>query len=486
MLTYSRLISKTLNSSKNTLLKNPNLFLKNSIPTRIMKKVAPKFNFCDITSTATSTNTTDTSITTTSSTSMTPTASSSNTPSPSTTTDEIDISSEPNFLEMVKLYFDEAADFIDIPHYYVDIIKNAKSTVRFNFPLIRDDGSIDVITGFRSQHSVHYLPTKGGIRYSTHVDLNETEALAALMSLKLSVHNVPYGGAKGGVKIDPSTYSNRELMRITRRYTLELAKKNFISAGIDVPGPDLGTNEAIMNCMKDTYVTLYGEKDVNAVGCVTGKSVSQGGIDGRTESTGLGVFYGLREVCNNSYLAEKYGYQIGVEGKSFIIQGFGNVGFYASKFLLQSGAKLVGVVEWNSSVYDENGIDPEDLMQYKNKNKTLSGYKRVAENEESSTESYSKNQDFMEVMYRKCDIMIPSAVERSIHMGNAGKINAKIIGEAANGPTTFMGNKILQERGILIVPDLVLNAGGVTVSYFEWLKNLEHKELGLLIRRYVV
>jgi glutamate dehydrogenase (NAD(P)+) len=296
------------------------------------------------------------------------------------------------------------------------------------------------------------------------------------MTLKLSVHNVPYGGAKGGVKIDPKKYSEKELMRATRRYTLELAKKNFIGAGIDVPGPDLGTNEAIMNCMKDTYATLYGEKDVNAVGCVTGKSVAQGGIDGRTESTGLGVFYGLREACVNPYLAEKHGYSLGIADKKVIVQGFGNVGFYLSRFLTQAGAKLIGVVEWNSSVYNADGLDPEDLIQYKNQHKTLAGYK-------GCTESYSDKQEFLQVMFRECDILIPAAVERSIHMGNAEQVKCKILGEAANGPTTVSGNHILEQKNVLIIPDLVLNAGGVTVSYFEWLKNLEHKQLGLLIRR---
>jgi glutamate dehydrogenase (NAD(P)+) len=295
------------------------------------------------------------------------------------------------------------------------------------------------------------------------------------MTLKLSVHNIPYGGAKGGVKIDPKKYSERELLRVTRRYTLELAKKNFIGAGIDVPGPDLGTNEQIMNCMKDTYTTLYGEKDVNSVGCVTGKSVSQGGIEGRTESTGLGVFYGIREVCNNKEMAEKYGYEIGIENKTFIVQGIGNVGYYASKFLIDSGAKLTGVVEFNSSVYNEEGIDLEDLISYRNKHKTLAGY--------SNGKSFSAKDDFISVMYNKCDILIPAAVERTIHIGNSEKLQCKILGEAANGPTTVGGNDILEKRNILVIPDLVLNAGGVTVSYFEWLKNLEHKQLGLLIRR---
>jgi glutamate dehydrogenase (NAD(P)+) len=385
------------------------------------------------------------------------------------------LKNEPEFLEMVKMYFDEAAGVLDIPKYYVDVIKHAKVVVRFNFPLVRDDGNIEVIQAFRAQHSLHYLPTKGGTRYSDHVDMTETEALSALMTLKLSVHNIPYGGAKGGVKVDPTKYSGNELLRITRRYTLELAKKNFIGAGIDVPGPDLGTGEWTMNCMKDTYVTLYGEKDVNAVGCVTGKSVAQGGIDGRTESTGLGVYYGLREVCNNVQLAEQYNYSPGIHDKTFIIQGLGNVGYYASKFMTNNGAKLIGVIEHNSAVYNPDGIDVDELLGYKNKHKTLAGY--------SKAQSYNKNDDFMSIMHQPCDILIPAAVERSVHMGNADKLQCKILGEAANGPTTVAANHILEEKKILVIPDLVLNAGGVTVSYFEWLKNLEHKQLGLLIRR---
>ena len=297
------------------------------------------------------------------------------------------------------------------------------------------------------------------------------------MTLKLSVHNVPYGGAKGGIKIDPRKYSENELLRVTRRYTLELAKKNFIGAGIDVPGPDLGTGESIMNCMKDTYVTLYGEKDVNAVGCVTGKSVAQGGIDGRIESTGLGVYYGLREAVNNPYLADKFAFTLGIKDKTFIVQGFGNVGYWASHFMTNNGAKLVGVVEWNSAVYNPDGLDPDQILSYKNKNKTLSGYPLGT--------SFDENSEFMSIMHEPCDILIPAAVERSVHRNNADKLKCKILAEAANGPTTVSADHILEGSKILVIPDLILNAGGVTVSYFEWLKNLEHKQLGLLIRRYI-
>lgn len=391
--------------------------------------------------------------------------------------DETEIEAEPKFLEMVQLYFDQASRYVDIPKSYLNLIKSTKAAIKLTFPLVKDDGTIKSIEGYRAQHSMHYLPTKGGTRYADHIDLQETEALAALMTLKLSVHNIPYGGAKGGVKIDPSKFSQAEIQRITRRYTLELSKKNFIGAGIDVPGPDLGTGESVMNCMKDTYVTLVGENDVSSVACVTGKSVSQGGVDGRTESTGLGVFFGIREVLNNPVLAEKYDYSLGVTDKSFIVQGFGNVGFWASKFLVKSGAKLVGVVEWNSSIYNPDGLNPDDVIAFKNKNKTLAGFP-------GATEDYCSTEDFNQILCKECDVLIPAAVERVINMYNSDKIQCKILAEAANGPTTVAGNEILEKRNILVIPDLVLNAGGVTVSYFEWLKNLEHKQLGLLIRRY--
>jgi glutamate dehydrogenase (NAD(P)+) len=385
---------------------------------------------------------------------------------------------EPEFLEMVELFFDKAcAKLTEIPKCYLDVVKKTKSVVCFNFPLVRDNGSIESIQGYRAQHSTHVLPCKGGIRYSPHVDMDETQALATLMTLKCAVHNIPYGGGKGGVKIDINNYSQRELLRITRRYTIELAKKNFIGPGIDVLAPDMGTSQWTMNCMKDTYVNLYGEKDINAVGCVTGKSVSQGGIEGRVEGTGLGVFYGIREACSNEELAKKYGFTTGLSDKTYIVQGLGNVGYWTAKFLNQKGAKLIGVIEYNSAVYNEKGLDLDELNEYKLKNKTLHGFK-------GAKESFDETMNPMAIMERKCDILIPAAIERSLNLNNAGRLNCKIVAEAANGPTTVGAEEILEKKNILIIPDLILNAGGVTVSYFEWLKNLEHKQLGLLIRRY--
>ena len=388
------------------------------------------------------------------------------------------LENEPDFLNMVKNFFNKACNTLpDIPKHYMEVVRHCKSVVTFNFPLVRDDGSIESITAYRAHHSSHQFPVKGGTRYSDHINADETQALATLMTFKLSVHNIPFGGAKGGVKINPLNYSDRELLRITRRYTLELAKKNFIGPGSDVPGPDMGTNQSTMNCMKDTYVNLYGEKNINAVGCVTGKSVSQGGIEGRVESTGLGVFYGIREICNHEQLCKRHGLTMGLDNKTFIVQGFGNVGYWSSIFLTEEGAKLIGVVEYNSAIYNPNGINPEELNAYKQKNKTVHGFP-------GAKESLNQDQNPSSFMEKECDILIPAAVERSVNMSNAPRLKCKIVAEAANGPTTLAGEEILEAKNILIIPDLVLNAGGVTVSYFEWLKNLEHKQLGLLIRRF--
>jgi glutamate dehydrogenase (NAD(P)+) len=381
-----------------------------------------------------------------------------------------------SFLANTQKYFNEACKHIQGKDDLLNFIKAPKVSVEFNFPLVRDNGKIEVIKAFRVQHSQHYLPCKGGTRYSDHVDLEETKALATLMTFKLSVHGVPFGGSKGGMKIDPKKYSINELARATRRYTIEMAKKNMIGSGIDVPGPDLGTDSQTMNWMKDTITTYYGEKDLFSAGCVTGKSLEHGGIDGRTESTGLGVFYGIREAFENEKICEKLNVHTGLKDKTFIVQGLGNVGFWAAKFLTKSGAKLVGVIEHNSAVYNKDGINLKELNDYKLANKTLKGF--------TGATSFNQDENPMKVMEMSCDILIPAAVEKSIHKDNARKIQCKLVAEAANGPTTFDADKIMNERGILVLPDLVLNAGGVTVSYFEWLKNIDHKEMGLLYRRW--
>jgi glutamate dehydrogenase (NAD(P)+) len=232
-----------------------------------------------------------------------------------------------------------------------------------------------------------------------------------------------------------------------------------------------------MNTMKDTYETLFGgNNDMNSSGCVTGKSVELGGIEGRAESTGIGVFYGLKEVLNNKSLCKQYNIEPGMMGKTVVIQGFGNVGYWAAKFLVTEGVKITGIVEYNSSIFNEDGFDIDDLKAYHIQHKTLDGYPHAVE-------CYTDPEEIKTVMHKKCDVLIPAALEREINLNNVKLLQCKILAEAANGPTTIGANKILEERNIMVIPDLVLNASGVTCSYFEWLKNLEHKQLGLLIKR---
>lgn len=307
------------------------------------------------------------------------------------------------------------------------------------------------------------------------VDLAEVEALASLMTFKLAVHDIPFGGAKGGIRIDPRQYSERELERATRRYTVELAKKGFIGASVDVPGPDMGTNQQTMTWMKDTYMTLFGEKDINAEACTTGKYVSQGGIDGRVESTGLGVYYGLRELMNDRQFMDKLGMTAGIQGKTFSVMGFGNVGEWASKFLCKDGGLLEVVIEWDCAMYKKGGFNVDELIKWKNENKSFKNFPHA---DEIITENPSS------FVTKKVDVLIPAAVEKAIHKGNADKIQCKILAEAANGPTTVAAEDILRKKGTMIIPDMILNGGGVTVSYFEWLKNLQHVNPGRLTKRW--
>jgi glutamate dehydrogenase (NAD(P)+) len=306
------------------------------------------------------------------------------------------------------------------------------------------------------------------------MDVNQDEvmALAALMTYKCALVNVPFGGAKGGIRINPKNYSVYELEKITRRYTSELVKKNFIGAGIDVPAPDYGTGAREMSWIADTYASLH-PGDVNALGCVTGKPVSQGGVRGRTEATGLGVFYGIRELCNVKEDMDKLGLTTGIEGKRVIVQGLGNVGYHAAKFFSEAGAKIVGIAEFEGGVYNENGIDLYKLVEHRKSTGSILGF---AGNQDVTNSA--------EVLEMSCDILIPAALENVINAGNAARVQAKIIGEGANGPLTPEADEILNAKGVVIVPDMYLNAGGVTVSYFEWLKNLSHVRFGRMDKRF--
>jgi len=379
--------------------------------------------------------------------------------------------SEYKFYEQVNKAFDKAAKYTRFDKGLLDQMKSCNDVLHIAFPLERDNGEIEVIHGWRVQHSHHKLPTKGGIRYSITVNEDETMALASLMTYKCAVVDVPFGGAKGGICINKADYSDDELQRITRRYTFQLYKKNFIGPGIDVPAPDYGTGAREMGWILDTFRQISDH--IDAEGCVTGKPVGQGGIRGRTEATGRGVFFGIAEACKDKEDMKKLGLETGIEGKTFVIQGLGNVGYYAAKYLSEAGAIMVGVAEIDGSIYSEKGIDLEKLMEYKKESGGIVGFEGTKTLEDSHA-----------VLESECDILVPAALENQLNANNAHKIKAKIIGEGANGPTTSEAHEIIKNRGALIIPDNYLNAGGVTVSYFEWLKNIQHVRFGRMGKRF--
>jgi len=306
-----------------------------------------------------------------------------------------------------------------------------------------------------------------------NVNEDEVMALAALMTYKCAIVNVPFGGAKGGVKISARDYSEAELERITRRFTFELFKKNFIGPAIDVPAPDFATGPREMAWIADTYATL-APQDINALGCVTAKPVSEGGIEGRVEATGRGLFYGVREVCSIGEDMRALGLAAGIEGKRVVVQGLGNVGYHAAKFLQEDGgATIVGAVEYEGAISQPSGIDVEALMAHRRETGSILGFPGALDLEHRDLG-----------LELDCDILVPAALENAITLDNAPRIKAKIVAEAANGPTTSEASDLLFERGIMVLPDAYINAGGVTVSYFEWLKNLEHVRFGRMEKRF--
>ncbi len=377
-----------------------------------------------------------------------------------------------SFFESVNRNFDRASVHTSIPKGLLEQIKVCNAVYEMTFP-VKIGNTYQVIEAFRVQHSHHRLPTKGGIRFSHLVNRDEVMALAALMSYKCALVDVPFGGAKGGVKISPRKYTEEQLEKITRRYTTELIRKNFIGPGLDVPAPDYGTGSREMAWILDTYQT-FNHGEIDAAACVTGKPESQNGIKGRTEATGRGVYYGIRQFLSYADDAKALGLEPGIGGKTMVIQGLGNVGSYSGMISQSEGdVKVIGVSEMEGTIYSEKGINIEKLVKYRKDKGSILGF--------PGTKTLPDREDWVAI---ECDILVPAALENQIHTGNAKKVKAKIIAEAANGPVTSEAADILAKKGIVILPDMYLNAGGVTVSYFEWLKNLSHMRFGRMEKRF--
>ncbi len=379
---------------------------------------------------------------------------------------------EMTFRDSVDLMFKRAAALMDLGPGLQEKIRvcNSTYTVRFG---VRLRGEIKTFTGYRSVHSEHMEPVKGGIRYALSVNQDEVEALAALMTYKCALVETPFGGSKGGLCIDPRAWDEHEMEQITRRFAYELIKRDLISPSQNVPAPDMGTGEREMAWIADQYKRM-NTRDINGNACVTGKPISQGGIQGRTEATGRGVQFALREFFRHPEDKAKASLTGGLEGKRLVVQGLGNVGYHAAKFLSEDdGAKIVAVIERDGALTDDRGLDIEDIRTYMTKSGgLLAGYPRA-----------TFSVDGAAALELPCDILIPAAMEGVIHLGNAARIQAPLIIEAANGPITFGADEILRAKGVVIIPDMYANAGGVTVSYFEWVKNLSHIRFGRMQRR---
>jgi glutamate dehydrogenase (NAD(P)+) len=381
---------------------------------------------------------------------------------------------ETNFFGDVNQFFDKAAAFTKHDKGILEQIKACNSVYHFKFPVRRDNGSIEVISAWRVEHSHHKTPTKGGIRYSDMVNEDEVKALAALMTYKCAIVNVPFGGAKGGVKIEPRNYSVRELENITRRFTTELIKKNFIGPGVDVPAPDYGSGEREMAWIYDTYQTFHNN-NLDAAACITGKPIALHGINGRREATGRGVYFATRECVSIAEDMKPLGLTAGLDGKKVIVQGLGNVGYYSAKFLQEGGATIVGICEYEGAIYNADGLDVEEVFEHRKNTKSLLGFGK------KGTKDFKNSKEGLE---QPCDILVPAALENQITKENVGRIKAKIIAEGANGPTTPEAAELFVKNGGIIIPDMYCNSGGVTVSYFEWLKNLSHVAFGRMGKRY--
>ncbi|WP_298915159.1 Glu/Leu/Phe/Val dehydrogenase dimerization domain-containing protein [uncultured Algimonas sp.] len=380
-------------------------------------------------------------------------------------------SGELGFRESVELMFNRAASFMDLSPALIEKIRvcNATYIVRFGVKL---RGEVKTFVGYRSVHSEHREPVKGGIRYSSHVNQDEVEALAALMTYKCALVEVPFGGSKGGLCINPGDWEENELERITRRFTFELARRDLIHPSLNVPAPDMGTGEREMSWMMDEYRRL-NNTNMDNMACVTGKPVHLGGIEGRVEATGRGVQYALREFFRHPEDVEGAGLRGDLQDKTVVVQGLGNVGYHAAKFVSEEdGAKITAVIERDGVIRNPDGLAIEALKLHLLAGRHLSEF-----------DGGEFDEDGRAALSDRCDILIPAALEGQINLDNAYSVKAKLIIEAANGPVTAKADKILRDRGVVIIPDMYANAGGVTVSYFEWVKNISHIRFGRMQRR---
>jgi len=374
--------------------------------------------------------------------------------------------------DSVNAYFDRAAALSSHPKGLLEQVRACNGVYSFQFPVRHPDGRIEVVRGWRAEHSHHKLPTKGGIRYSAAVDESEVKALAALMTYKCAVVDVPFGGAKGAVQVDPHQCSAEHLERITRRYIHELVKKNLIGPGVDVPAPDAGTGEREMAWVVDTYMAL-NPGQLDGMACVTGKPVTEGGIRGRKEATGRGLVCALGEACSQAGDMAALGLSAGLDGKRVVVQGLGNVGYHAAKFCRERGARVVAFAVPEGAILDPKGLDEDAVVEHRTRTGSILGHPGAT--------SLPRSADALEL---DCDVLIPAALENQLTGDNAPRIKARIVLEGANGPTTPEADEVFRGKGTLVIPDIYANAGGVVVSYFEWLKNLSHVRFGRLERRY--
>ena len=377
-----------------------------------------------------------------------------------------------SFKDNVNLHVDKSAKLLNFSDDLLEHLKSTHSLIKVNVGVVLD-GKINNFTGWRAVHSEHILPTKGGLRYSETVDQDDTEALASLMTYKCAIVNIPFGGAKGGLKINPKNYSMPQLREITKAFASKLINKGFISPALNVPAPDVGTSEREMEWILETYKTLKPD-DINYRGCVTGKPLHRGGIAGRTEATGRGIEEVVREIFRHEDIVKEAGLKNELKDNEIIVQGFGNVGSNLAKHLYnRDNAKIIAIGEFDGYLYNKKGIDINALIEFFQKNKSINNPKLG---------EFKNNPS--ELLELDCDILIPAALENAITIDNVDKIKTKLIIEAANGPVSFEADQKLFEKGVMIIPDIYVNAGGVVVSYFEWVKDISHIRFGRVEKRF--